>query len=325
MTLHEIEKTLQTLISRNKDLTEEKLKTLLQAGGWEENTIEEGLFLFKNFNRAKSIGVLDVGNLQKEKTIKDNSVKEENKELALLENSGGYIYPVAFQKKEIIKEEPVYSLIEEGIEKVKENSNEEIDEIKDQKSSEEVMMQELSEDSSDKEAFEFSKELDKEPIPHNLPLRPFETSTLHVPFYKYRKLFTKGSIIEDKKVNYVSESEDKAKEKISVDVGNEKEINKEYLVEQVELDNNENLTLKSDSLPKNEVINNQNLTEIDPKYEKDHHENEIVESKTNTDGPPIQSDKSSIAHIDTKLILVTAGMLITILLLLGYMYSNGRL
>jgi len=134
-----------------------------------------------------------------------------------------------------------------------------------------------------------SKEADREALPHNLPLRPFETSEHIWPFSRYRDVFYGEE--EIKKPIEQSESQDSV---------------------HIELRDETPPELEKTERPLREIVQEKKI--------------ERVVEKSVPEIPPV-ADASSVklSGGDEKLVVTACVMLILILLLLGYMYSNGRL
>ena len=80
MTIDTIKDVLGRILSINKNLTEETLRNLLTASGWDIHDIEEGVKVFKDFNYTgeKQVGVLEPVAVVTEKVSIDNSISAES-------------------------------------------------------------------------------------------------------------------------------------------------------------------------------------------------------------------------------------------------------
>lgn len=119
----------------------------------------------------------------------------------------------------------------------------------------------------------------KEELPHNLPLRPFETSDHIWPFARYRDVFYG-------------------------DIEPRREVKEEMKMVQPQA--------------------------VAPPVEVETEKVEMIqEEKATIIIPPAVSEKPSpsvpVTNGDGKLVITACVMLVAVLLLLGYMYSNGRL
>lgn len=133
-----------------------------------------------------------------------------------------------------------------------------------------------------------TKEKKKEELPHNLPLRPFETSEHIWPFSRYKDIF------------YGDEGEEKSEGTKTETT----EVKTNYIVS---------------SAPSPEILVKQVVPE---KIVEKPVERKIEEPKPFI---PQQKNPGYKHGGDEKMILLACSMLLVILLLLGYMYSNGRL
>jgi hypothetical protein len=128
----------------------------------------------------------------------------------------------------------------------------------------------------------------REELPHNLPLRPFETSEHIWPFSRYRDVFYGDSLEETKPVSKPSVA---TKAPVTppvvahVEVAREESVVKEVVPEKI--------------------------------FER------IVEKEVVV--PEVHIEPVKLSGGDEKLVVMASVMLLVILLLLGYMYSNGRL
>lgn len=133
----------------------------------------------------------------------------------------------------------------------------------------------------------------KDELPHNLPLRPFETSEHIWPFARYRDVFY-GEAVPKAEV----------KEEKKIEVAQETVVTKEEMKME----------------PHAAVPSVEAHTDPEPV---------MVQEKETTFAPlPVHDTPTPIAPAakgDGNLVVMACIMLLVILLLLGYMYSNGRL
>lgn len=235
MTLHEIEQTLDTLRTRHPGLDEGMLVTLLRSGGWEEKQVEEARMMFK------------VGGGQE-------TSKEEYVPLPSLETS--LLLPPTIDDKHLLVEHN-----EEHVE-VKEEY------VKPVEVAPVVLTKAPLEEQSLVSPVPVQSVETRDGLPHNLPLRPFETSEHIWPLSRYKDVFY-GNSPEEVHVETV---QPEVKASVSV---TEKRV--EYTPEK-------------------------------------------VQSFASPQTPAPQPSTG-----DEKLVIMACIMLLAILLLLGYMYSNGRL
>lgn len=254
MTLHEIEETLQTLQSRHEGLNEGMLVTLLRAGGWEEKNIQEAVLLFR------SGGV-----------VKSDQPKKETQALPSIQEEP--VFPAPTDEKHLL-----------------------LDHNKDDQNPEERTVAAL-ESSPAPEPQSLIQNQDapvrqkKDEIPHNLPIRPFETSDHVWPFSRYRDVF-------------FGESEGEIKEAQAAVVPGA--AGKGNVKEEMRVEN-------PIVIPQEEVVNNK--------------KEEVVLQPIIVPAPVPKKElaPAPLTKTDERLVVIAAIMLVAILLLLGYMYSNGRL
>ncbi len=234
MTLHEIEQTLDTLRARHPGLDEAMLVTLLRSGGWEEKQVEEARMMFKTGNQERGS-------------------KEEYIPLPPTETE--LVLPPTVDDKHLLVEHN-----EEHIE-VKEESTKPVEVAP-------VMpvASPLEEQSLVSPAVVQSTET-RDGLPHNLPLRPFETSEHIWPLSRYKDVFY-GNVAEESHIE-TPESEIKMTPAVEERVAYTPPV------------------------------------KVQP----------FIQTQTTPSEP---------SPGDEKLVIMACVMLL-ILLLLGYMYSNGRL
>ncbi len=238
MTLHEIEQTLDTLRTRHPGLDEGMLVTLLRSGGWEEKQVEEARVLFKT-------GSLEEG------------VVEEYISLPMVETEA-VLPPMVDDKHLLLAHNDDEAVEEHG---VHEGSEEKPTEAVP------VVVPVVEQQSLVSPALVHSSET-RDGLPHNLPLRPFETSEHIWPLSRYKDVFY-GNVAEE--------------------------------------------THTETSQPEIKVT---------PKAEE-----RVAYTPPTKFQPfiPTQTPAPQPSSGDEKLVIMACIMLLVILLLLGYMYSNGRL
>lgn len=129
----------------------------------------------------------------------------------------------------------------------------------------------------------------KEELPHNLPLRPFETSEHIWPFSRYKDVFYGETEPESQPVVAAVPEAKKEESKVETTI-----TETSSAPSQTEVKKEETIPAPVATLPPS--------------------------SSLKKGGTP-----ASLTKGDEKLIVIACGMLVIILLLLGYMYSNGRL
>lgn len=256
MNLHEIEETLEQLRSRHNGLNEAMLVTLLRSGGWEEKNIQEALFLFRSQGTGgdKETRTKEVESLPPLQSEPDLPPPIDEHHLLLDHNT----------------ETPV---AEGGV----------------------PAFVPIPDKANDPQSLVSSGQLtrtQKDEIPHNLPLRPFETSDHVWPFSRYRDVF------------YGDSPEPKMETK------EEKKIETEPTLATIKGETGGTGIEMAAVLPPPEAI------QIEPVHVPDPSSHPPLEKEI----VPVPLTKS-----DEKLVILACVMLVAILLLLGYMYSNGRL
>ncbi len=128
----------------------------------------------------------------------------------------------------------------------------------------------------------------KEELPHNLPLRPFETSEHIWPFSRYRDVFY-GDIFDET----ISQTAREAVPLPPVEKAVETPI----------------------SIPEPALVVQEKSIE------------QVIEKRVEVPVavPEVYTQQVKLSGGDEKLVMMAGAMLLVILLLLGYMYSNGRL
>jgi hypothetical protein len=138
----------------------------------------------------------------------------------------------------------------------------------------------------------------REELPHNLPLRPFETSEHIWPFERYRDVFYGDSGVD------VPPPQQEVHTEVKTNV---------YVAPQVvvHVEEKPQETLVEQPAPKVEEVIVTTPTHL-PVF-------------TPVQVPPKMEEVAAVHTGDEKLVVLACSMLVALLLLLGYMYSNGRL
>lgn len=157
MTLSEIEETLKVLEARHPGLTEVMLTTLLRAGGWEQRYVDEARLVFRSGSFALGTSVPSV---QQEKILPRIQDTQET----LLPPAQDIAHQLMSPHSDLPKEEPTVSFITTSVEP----------------------KEDVSVQRGGKETNKTEHEYE---LPHNLPLRPFETSEHIWPFSRYKDVF----------------------------------------------------------------------------------------------------------------------------------------
>lgn len=260
MTLHEIEETLRTLQSRHNGLKEAELVTLLRAGGWEEKNIREAVLLFRSLppsgNAAAPAKPQEVTTLQS----------------ALPTTETEAVFTPQADANHLLSEHAV--IVQPST-----------DESRGESSSNQVPFMEQESLVRPAPAVSSSK---NDELPHNLPLRPFETSDHVWPFSRYRDVF----FGEEKTASLPAEPK----------------------------------TTQPKPEPVIEIVQAAPLS-VEQKIESAPPAAPVMFARPAV-APPIPEKiktEETLPKGDEKLIILAFVMLVLILILLGYMYSNGRL
>lgn len=262
MNVRDVEDTIHTLEARHPGLNEVMLLTLLKAGGWEEKDIETAKVIFKS-SPAHAVTKKETPTTERFPPTQEEPVFEpvidEERRIEAPEES----VPTPSAPSRAAEPEPVVNLVPEPVSLVSEESSLPA----------------------------------KEDIPHNLPLRPFETSEHIWPFSRYRDVFygeeeaVPGAVPSSYDVHHVQ----------------------------------------------NAVLRTQVTENITPSREQRgldtfHSLVEDVQRQSANGSPHYAGGVATGKKVvivektgDEKLIIMAGIMLLAILLLLGYMYSNGRL
>lgn len=108
MTINEIQSTLDQLRKRHPDLDEGLISTLLQAGGWDENAIQEAQMLFKSESQVKDFPHEDQTFLPENPELLLSTVHKQKEELGVDSNSTEKLHPA--EKESLIVSEEVDQL-----------------------------------------------------------------------------------------------------------------------------------------------------------------------------------------------------------------------
>ena len=241
MTLTETEETLHTLINRHPGLDDSMLVTLLRSGGWEEKEIQVARTLFREGG-----GV----------------VKDEHSPYKSLP---------PLQEAPTLPQEVQYDHLLTSAEKPQtETSPSPSAPIP------LVVVEKGSEPQSLTQSVLSEAHMTRDELPHDLPLRPFETSDHIWPFSRYRDVFY-GEVDHGEAVTPVSLPVVESRESPVTPV----------------------------SEVKSEVVK---IARSEPVFR------------------PLAPRTSEIQTPgDDKLVIIACAMLVAVLFVLGYMYSNGRL
>lgn len=190
MKLYDIRSALKNLVHINKDLNKDRLTTLLQAAGWDEQDIKDAILLWEtnSFNDADTSSVSaeiipkeDMSptneSLDTTTTIFADTRLSDKLEAAKAEKT-----PLAVKEESKLIFPDVPDLKDTPKEKVPETFPAPVIEVK-----EEVKAVPVTPPS----VFDYvSKQTPHDELPHNLPLRPYESSDVTVPLNEYQKRFT---------------------------------------------------------------------------------------------------------------------------------------
>ena len=335
MTIAEIESTLRTLFARHPDLNEEMLTTLLAAGGWELVHIQEAVSIFKSLKikiKPEIPDKKDITGVSNDVQKNDESVAthidfEKNEKITQKENNFSTVASdgLNMHEKNVENKETVNNLLVKGLENSKPSIQEIISPppvVSEIKKTENIVYF----DSSGQEEGDLSD------VPN----------TNGEPVFIEEKLKIKEGVVDiskqDISVN-LETNKDIKNEEGEIVLKPEKEINLEpqSLIEHKEevkiiakeVEPPMNLPLKPfESSPHvwpfskyKDVFHGETMPVV-----KDQDVNFVA-------GPSIQKEVQSKNNIrisgfdreDESLIVMTGVALLIIILLLTYMYSNGRL
>ncbi len=174
MTIHEIQSTLDTLRARHPYLDEALLSTLLSSGGWDEQSIREAITLFRSGKERTDTLLPEMADTHHMLTEHNDSTQpfvEIPQEKEIIQE----VVPEVVKISEEIPEETIISeVVEPEMPHVIEQQEPEVPQVEPQS----LIVEELPN----------IPKVQGEP-PHNLPVRPFE-STPHVwPFSRYKDVF----------------------------------------------------------------------------------------------------------------------------------------
>lgn len=259
MNIRDIEETIHTLETRHPGLNETMLLTLLRAGGWEDKDIITAKTLFRSSPAAHI------------------STPE----------------PVHRENLPALQEVPVFEPASDEDHMIEAPHGEEIHEplpipLPAVPEPESLIQKDASVPSPSSEEF-----------PHNLPLRPFETSEHIWPFSRYKDIFYGEDDVDSSPVQQHSEVQGTSPvQKVVAPSQMETRVDSPLNVK-------ETVTNVVDQEPLLVPLRARFLRHEIPEEEK----KVVIVEKTG----------------DEKLVIMACIMLLAILLLLGYMYSNGRL
>lgn len=307
MTLHEIETALKALIARHKGIQEEELKTLLQAGGWEEKAIQEALFLYRTVDLTSDTTQTSSPTTplveKKEKVIPDINLTTDQTSVAPVgqsitpeeapvskESSGTFIKttgkPIEKEKIKAIglpQEEVTLSLVPDQ--------------------NDEIHQEEKHPLPLPEEVVATKEVPHKEEIPANLPIKPYDASPHVVPFSAYKEVFytpeerasepkRETTVIKEDDNNGIRETRETKETRETREVGETRETREIKETREVR-------EIKEAKPTSSFSLFSPNAIEVEA---NSHH-----------------------LETDTKIAILASVMLLAILFLLGYMYSNGRL
>ncbi len=268
MTINEIESIVQSLYKRHENLTEAMLLLLLEAGGWEKKTIKEAIAVYRNLYRKEH----EVDQIAKHSLP------------PLIEEP---VLPLEVDSQHLLDERTIHRIAHE--EPHNEDLLERVDggyHMKQEMQASNSQISSIVPSSSEQQSLithQAPERSERDELPHNLPLKPFETTPHIWSFARYKSIFfgeDTGSTSENK----TQPPQTDASQPRTEPVVHQKEIHRQQ-------------------------------TSI----------REVSSALSNPDIHTIYIEKTPLSKDDEKLALLTSFMLLAILLLLGYMYSNGRL
>lgn len=298
MSLTDIEKAVVELSSRHPGLTKEFLRTLLEASGWEEKHIKEAqIILSARLAMSKNEAVVAQALPQ---LVTTPSTPKEDITFFRPDGTeeGKLIVPEnVSQKREEEKVvthkqvEAMYQETQPPVQNLVEDETQRKGKSKEDiaREREELSKKEadsyLPEESLIREIVEQPRDRSSVELPENLPLVPFESSPHVWSFGRYKDTFHRDENVKME-----------TKESASI-VSLQIEKPTEALTEKVMLSN---ALPTSTSSPSVSTTKNEESVEVD-------------------------FEKTPITKGDESLVVLAGVMLLAIMLILGYMYSNGRL
>ncbi len=363
MTLSEIETTIQELAVRHDGLTEEMLTTLLLSAGWEDKNIKEAATLFKqgSFSKNEKQNAISenrspvqvenkkepapvspsVGMQSSTIELVDNkSVTENSADMLITGSVTGVIAQNSSEEKKLQEQFDVVNksqaetlnTIEAKITQVDVPDIKVINQdvvnplVHTQAVPDVAQANGIPKDSLivHTEPVKIKAAMSQAPLPDNLPLLPFESSPHVWSFSKYKDVFhpddthplpfeIAGHNLPDmhQSTKLFREEQEAVQSSISLT----KEVIKEPVQQSV-------VSQHYEVEKKEEVLQKQE--EIIPTIIKK--ELEIVpETLTVYDNEEVAFEKVPLTKGDESLVFLAGVMLLVIILILGYMYSNGRL
>jgi hypothetical protein len=302
MNLTDVEKAVVELSSRHPDLTKEFLRTLLEASGWEEKHIKEaGVILTARLNLSQNQREIPspvaplLPSLPPQSVSTSHSIPVADPIPAETENSFTFFHPDGTEEGmltipetvEVKRVEDKESVAHQKEDKNSLTSNDEVSEF--------ILEKEPEPEPERVVAIEESLVVKKDiprrnapavDIPDNLPLVPFESSPHIWSFGRYRDTFHRDQTEDTASVLALK------KEEVIINSFPVLENSKELVYQKEAVSTPEHVTQVVNLSPKN--------VEID-------------------------FEKTPITKGDQSLVVLAGIMLLAIMLILGYMYSNGRL
>jgi len=353
MTLSEIETTINELAVRHDVLTEEMLTTLLLSAGWEDKNIKEAVALFKQgsflkngkqntISKSNSLVQVESKNepiatssLVDNKSVTMNSIDSmiAGDMVEVIEPKNGEEKKLQEQFNVIDKSEgETLNTIEAKITQIEVPSIIVVNQdvvgplVQSQIAPDVAQVNEAPKESLilRNEPVKIKTVMNQVPLPDNLPLLPFESSPHVWSFSKYKDVFhpddthplpfeIAGHNLPDMhQSTELFRAEKEAAQSSSPPL---REIAKEPL--------QQNVVSQYHEVEKKEEVS-QKPEEITPTVIKK--EPEIVpETLTVYDNEEVAFEKVPLTKGDESLVFLAGVMLLVIILILGYMYSNGRL
>ena len=201
MKLYDIRTALKNLVHINKNLTKDRLTILLQAAGWDEQDVKDAVLMWEQ-HAYEDLGTPNTG--------ADVIIKEDMSPTVNLLESTTTIFANTDISKDVLskdsKKENVQVEKNENIHKPVETPLIKKEEyflspeiaplplVLKEESKQEMLKEVATEDKKIEETppsiFNYiSKQTPHEELPHNLPLRPYESSFVTVPLNEYEKRF----------------------------------------------------------------------------------------------------------------------------------------
>lgn len=200
MKLYDIRTALKNLVHINKDLTKDRLTTLLQAAGWEEQDIKDAVLLWE----TNSFSDADTSSQTADITLKEDMTPVEE----VLDNATTIFAETSVSNDVLSAQIPKDAgSVENKEEKSSEDANateqvdieQAVDIPKSEptapvKVEEPVVPEQSGVPVTPPSVFDYvSKQTPHTELPHNLPLRPYESSYVTVPLNEYEKRFVSST------------------------------------------------------------------------------------------------------------------------------------